>query len=63
MSIGALEGLDALQMDVSHYERFYTKLENRDYESLDVELLIMDNETHYSSLPGAISRAFKVLFP
>lgn len=63
MSIGTLEILDAAQMDVSYYERLYTKLESRGYASLESDLLIMDNETHYSSLPGAISRAFRVLFP
>ncbi|MCK5155900.1 MAG: alpha/beta hydrolase [Spirochaetales bacterium] len=63
MSIGTLEILDGEQMDVSYYEKLYTKLEDRGYASLETELLIMDNETHYSSLPGAISRALRVLFP
>ena len=63
LSIGSLEGINMPIVAPPYLEKFHERLESRGYASLNIELLIMDNETFMSAIPGAISRALRVLFP
>jgi hypothetical protein len=59
LGVGALEA-DGTSADL---ETMYQLLESRNYPNLEMEMVIFDDETHSSVLPGATSRGFRSVFP
>jgi predicted alpha/beta superfamily hydrolase len=47
----------------SDLEKFHQILEDRNYAGLEMEMVIFEDETHSSVLPGATSRGFRSVFP
>jgi predicted alpha/beta superfamily hydrolase len=47
---------------VSNLEEFHANLESRNYDGLEIEMVIMEDETHGSVISGAFSRGFRVVF-
>jgi predicted alpha/beta superfamily hydrolase len=47
---------------VSNLIEFHKRLEDRNYAGLDMEMVVMDDETHHSVFPGAISRGLRSVF-
>jgi uncharacterized protein len=57
LSIGALETDRRADM-----ETFVTTLRSRNYAGLDLTLLVLEDETHFSSVAPAFVRAMKTVF-
>jgi len=61
LSVGRLEEDPGMRM-VSNLEEFHANLKSRNYDGLEMEMIIMEGETHFSVLPGAYSRGFRTVF-
>ena len=61
LSVGGLEEDPSMKM-VSNLEEFHENLESRNYDGLEMEMIIFEGETHVSVLPGAYSRGFRTVF-
>lgn len=55
LSVGGLER-------VSNLEKFHANLVSRNYDGLEMEMVIMEDETHVSVLPGAYSTGLRTVF-
>ena len=63
LSVGALEEkADISSGYVSNLEELHRRLEDRNYAGLDMEMVIFEDETHSSVLPGAFSKGLLTVF-
>ena len=63
LSVGALEEkADISSRYVSNLEELHRRLEARNYAGLDMEMVIFEDETHSSVLPGAFSKGLLTVF-
>ncbi len=61
LSVGGLEE-EPTERCVSSLEEFHRRLEGRNYAGLDMELVIFEDETHGSVLPGALTKGLMTIF-
>jgi predicted alpha/beta superfamily hydrolase len=63
LSVGGLEEYYEISKKwVSNLEELHRRLEDRNYAGLDMELVIFEDETHGSVLPGALTRGLMTVF-
>jgi predicted alpha/beta superfamily hydrolase len=47
---------------VSNLKEFYQRLEDRNYAGLEMEMVVLEEETHHSVVPGAFSKGLRSVF-
>ena len=63
LSVGGLEEeRDPAEQGITLLRKLHTSLGNRSYAGLDMEMAIMEDETHSSVVPGAFSRGLRMVF-
>ena len=63
LSVGGLEEDEYPEARmVSNLEEFHANMASRDYDGLEVEMILMEGEMHMSVIPGAYSRGFRTVF-
>ena len=66
MSVGGLEEDQVLMAPDEHYvsnlTEFHTRLEDKNYAGLDMEMMVMEDESHFTVVPSAFSRGLRTVF-
>jgi predicted alpha/beta superfamily hydrolase len=63
LSVGGLEeGQYPVSRMVSNLREFHQRLEDRHYAGLEMEMVVMEHETHHSVIPGALSKGLRSVF-
>lgn len=63
LSVGEREeGQYPVSRMVSNLKEFYQRLEDRHYAGLEMEMVVMEGETHHSVFPGAFSKGLRSVF-
>jgi len=57
LSVGGLEGGSVISLG-----RLHRRLEDRNYAGLEMEMVVMEDETHLSVFPGAFSKGLRTVF-
>ena len=50
------------EQGITLLREFHTFLENRNYAGLEMEMVVMEDETHSSVIPGALSKGLRMAF-
>jgi predicted alpha/beta superfamily hydrolase len=61
LSVGELEE-EPTERYVSNLKEFHEALEDRNYAGLEMEMVVMENETHESGFPDALSKGLRSVF-
>jgi predicted alpha/beta superfamily hydrolase len=63
LSVGGLEEEQYPDLGmVSSLKEFHERLEDRNYAGLEMEMVVMEDETHHSVFPSAFSRGLRTVF-
>ncbi len=58
MCVGGLES----ESYINNMNKMDSLLRSRNYQNLEIESLVFENETHGSTVPASISRGLKMLY-